>query len=609
MILFLFGLLALSLSLKTSEKLSSLAKQSGYNLENEEQSNALSFDENYQAPQKGEFNNLINFYEGPKNKTKKAKTNKHAKKVNNTKKKKKLRKRRTFKDPIKLLKEGWMKISSPNFLHTGRFPLITLPNGKQVRIKTTKNYFRINVAFNPMKTKKNFPPKKTFFWFRLSGKHLYYSQLQNDINILGNIAMKNVKNAKDSGEAHCFRIVDRARRKWKLCADKEKTRNKWVCLIKNILGFPEDKTCKTTKLEESNIPTVVTKKITQPIILIPLASRVCNDGWDYLKKGSDWECDCADGLEQSPISLPPKDKAILSPIKPIFRFQELKVAREETTDDGQHKGTKNVNLEFKNGALRIKHKIFGKAVTLDGAVYAADEIVFHSPSEHQLNGKNYDMEMQIIFHGLTKGDIAKHVVLSFLFEKAPGVYNKFIDDLDFFSLPNPIQKSRKLLTSLFIPRIFYSAGEESQDVIKPFSFYTYHGSITQPPCSERTINYVASKPIKLGSTALHLFQESIRTPDKLMSNGDVIISSVPPENNRLPQKLNGRAIFYYDHKKFCGGIEGANKKAKPKGHYEKVDKKIVNYYYVNGENPSGMPGALVVSRNEAIGKEEKDDKK
>jgi len=40
---------------------------------------------------------------------------------------------------------------------------------------------------------------------------------------------------------------------------------------------------------------------------------------------------------------------------------------------------------------------------------------------------------------------------------------------------------------------------------------------------------------------------------------------------------------------------------KVQGHYEKIIKKINNYYYVNNNNPSGMPGSIVVSESEAKG--------
>ncbi len=136
--------------------------------------------------------------------------------------------------------------------------------------------------------------------------------------------------------------------------------------------------------------------------------------------------------------------------------------------------------------------------------------------------------------------------------------------------------------------------------MKPFSFYTYQGSLTAPPCTQRTIHYVASKPIPLGTTALQLFEEAIRMPDLIDTRGNVIISKVLPQNNRSIQPLNGRAVFYYDHVKYCGP-DPVKEKVKPKGHYEKKINKMVDYFYVNGVNPSGLPGAFVVSEKEALG--------
>jgi len=60
-------------------------------------------------------------------------------------------------------------------------------------------------------------------------------------------------------------------------------------------------------------------------------------------------------------------------------------------------------------------------------------------------------------------------------------------------------------------------------------------------------------------------------------------------------------FFFYNHVKYCGPDPPAEK-IKPKGHFEKVIKKLTNYFYVNGESPSGLPGAFVVSEKEALGK-------
>ena len=135
----------------------------------------------------------------------------------------------------------------------------------------------------------------------------------------------------------------------------------------------------------------------------------------------------------------------------------------------------------------------------------------------------------------------------------------------------------------------------------PFSFYTYSGSLTAPPCTERTIVYVASEPIKLGTTAIQLFEEALRFPDMMaIPSRDVHVSNSITFNNRAIQNRNGRNIFYYEDDEDC--IEKPKGKPRKQGHFERLDKEMTQYYFVSRPKPSGMPGAFVVSKNEAVGK-------
>ncbi len=208
------------------------------------------------------------------------------------------------------------------------------------------------------------------------------------------------------------------------------------------------------------------------------------------------------------------------------------------------------------------------------------------------------MEIQIIHEGKSIGDVGKQLILCFLFEKKAGVNNKFIDDLDFFNLPNPLSPVVDIINDIFIPKILYSSDDKEIPKIKPFSFYTYQGSLTAPPCSEDTIIYIASKPIQIGTTALHLFQEALRKPDLINEKGDVNISDFIPISYRNIQPLNGRPVFHYDHEKNCGPDK--KKVEKDTGHFEKVQKVTTKYFYVPETKISGIPNAFVVSKNEAL---------
>merc|ERR1712032_1590259 len=115
---------------------------------------------------------------------------------------------------------------------------------------------------------------------------------------------------------------------------------------------------------------------------------------------------------------------------------------------------KNIKIRYEKNAIRIFHPNMGKIVNIDGSVYIAEEIVFHTPSEHTIDGKTFDLEMQVTHYGRSKGDIAKQVVLSILFKNSPGRYNKFLDKIDFFNLPTPKAPSVELQNDFFIPAAF-----------------------------------------------------------------------------------------------------------------------------------------------------------
>lgn len=285
-------------------------------------------------------------------------------------------------------------------------------------------------------------------------------------------------------------------------------------------------------------------------------------------------------------------------VSPFFQFEYTEVTAEEDSEDGSVRSGDHLKIELEDHALRIKAPSFGKTVTLDGHIYQASEIVFKTPAEHTIDGKEFEMEMQVIHVGKTDQDMAKSVTLCFLFKKKPGASNKFLESLEIFNLPNYVEKYREINNKLFVPNVFLMDDEEELGVSEPFSFYTYQGSLTQPPCNERTIMYVASKPIETSVYSIQLFKEALQVADGVNRLGEMLYKN--QDNNRAIQNLNGRSIFHFDSSDclFDRKRKGA---AKKQGHYEKVPKKAVSYFYVNTPKPSGLPNAWVVTEREALG--------
>ena len=168
-------------------------------------------------------------------------------------------------------------------------------------------------------------------------------------------------------------------------------------------------------------------------------------------------------------------------------------------------------------------------------------------------------------------------------------------------MSNPHEKSKRLFEKLYIPNVLLNNEDGETSLFKPFSFYTYQGSMTAPPCSEKVIHLVVSEPIKLSPTVIEMFKEALREPDFQDPAGNIIQAKPSSLSNaRVTQPLNGRSVFHYDHSNY--GLPTITKKEmepQPRGHYEKQTNESTEYFFVEGNEPSRIPGAIVVSDDEA----------
>jgi carbonic anhydrase len=501
--------------------------------------------------------------------------------------------------------ENWLTVES-KFFRNKKFPELKTYNGME-KIELKENA-RINKRYNlSIKQGAN---SNLFFWFKFKKGYFYYFASKNDMNVLDAILIKSIKDKETPGNGNvklptCFLIYDYQGDIFEICASNMETKLNFLCTIENYLSISLDKRCSPKKIN------FILKKTVQEVIIIPIPSRECNENWNYINKGNDWECICKDGLSQSPIKLPKKEEAILTNLSPMFTYERVDIKPKISTIDNLVSGEENLNIRLEKNAIRIFHPNMGKIVMVDGSVFVAEEIVFHTPSEHIIDGKQYDLEMQVIHYGRSKGDISNQVVLSILFKNTPGKYNKFLDKIDFFNLPNYKDPIIELQNDFFIPSVFINSEEEDVIDMEPFSFYTYEGSLTFPPCTERTTYIVAANPIPLSSTVIKLFQEAIMKPnyDENVLNNKNEIATMGfdnfklEENNREIQNLNDRKIYYFDCVlNGCLSYKPPKMEIKKSGHYEKVRRVSTQYILVYGSKPSGFPGSFLVSEDEAKGK-------
>lgn len=104
--------------------------------------------------------------------------------------------------------------------------------------------------------------------------------------------------------------------------------------------------------------------------------------------------------------------------------------------------------------------------------------------------------------------------MSFLYRAAPGETRDVFKLFDLLNLPNPHSNINSSLKAPIHPFMFIH--DDKNDVMnnKPFSYYKYMGSNTQPPCAEHVLWMVAEQPIGLSTTVISMFRDALNDPNE-----------------------------------------------------------------------------------------------
>jgi len=138
-----------------------------------------------------------------------------------------------------------------------------------------------------------------------------------------------------------------------------------------------------------------------------------------------------------------------------------------------------MRIIYNGHALQINYPL-GSYITINGNRYELLQFHFHTPSEHQKNGFNYPMEMQIV-HKDGDGNLA---VIGILFQE--GKKNDALSDIIRY-LPKDVGKEHLHKFAKVNPVDYFP---------KRKLFYKYSGSLTTPPCSEGVYWMVFKDPIE-----------------------------------------------------------------------------------------------------------------
>jgi len=152
-------------------------------------------------------------------------------------------------------------------------------------------------------------------------------------------------------------------------------------------------------------------------------------------------------------------------------------------------------------------------------VYQLVQFHFHSPSEHTINGTQYDAELHLVHQNV----LGQLVVVGVLLSKSNTAPAGIFDDI---LMTAPASVGTGTIAGTFLNA--NSLLPEDQD------YFTYAGSLTTPPCTEGVRWFVMQTPVQVSAYViqqLHLLASQFPG-----YNGYA-------NNNRPVNLLNGRTIL------------------------------------------------------------------
>ncbi|NPA60084.1 MAG: carbonic anhydrase family protein [Epsilonproteobacteria bacterium] len=202
---------------------------------------------------------------------------------------------------------------------------------------------------------------------------------------------------------------------------------------------------------------------------------------------------CKLGSSQSPINIASSvtvESSNLADIKFEYKSDSASVVNNGHT----------VQVNIKNGS----------SIEIDGIVFELKQFHFHTPSENQIEGKNFPLEAHFV-HASKDGKLA---VVALMFED--GVQNPIINKIWHKVSHKVNEKKACNLSSKVI-----------NDLLpKDKSYYRFSGSLTTPPCSEGVRWFVLKNYSHISASQTSEF-----------------LHMMHHENNRPIQAINARKVM------------------------------------------------------------------
>lgn len=241
-----------------------------------------------------------------------------------------------------------------------------------------------------------------------------------------------------------------------------------------------------------------------------------SSAWDYEKHGAKWSGTCSDGTSQSPINIKKSSTSKLGGAYSMEVFYYGQTVSRSVVNNGNY-----IYIKGDFGYITVKD------LSLNSRSFLTEKIVFHTPSEHYLEGFPTHMELQI-FHKISDSDYTfdfpQYAVVSVMLR--PGDESYFFNSIEVSNLP----KAGKTYQLPSTANVNLLSIVQSDD-----NYFFYSGSLNEPDCEENYLWYVFETEQWISFEQISYFQELFLNGDDVFSGGG---------NTREIQELKSRVVYY-----------------------------------------------------------------
>ncbi|KAI4378711.1 hypothetical protein MLD38_016151 [Melastoma candidum] len=160
------------------------------------------------------------------------------------------------------------------------------------------------------------------------------------------------------------------------------------------------------------------------------------------------------------------------------------------------------------------------SIKINGTDYYLQQGHWHSPSEHSVNGRRYDLELHLV-HVSPDPNVKNKIVVVGMLYKGGLLRNAFLSKLT-RKLATMIDKEEERKMGIVDPKHVEMKGEK---------YFRYMGSLTTPPCTQGVTWFINKETSFASWRQINLLRDAVH--------------DYAEKNARPVQKLNGRDVHLY----------------------------------------------------------------